>query len=105
MWKGLKVVAAGSVLTGLSAAPLWAQAPERYYDYHMMGGWGGMLFGPLMLILTIAVIAVVVVLAVRWLGSVGQPAANSPLDILKERFARGEINREEYEERRKVLQP
>ncbi|WP_018616980.1 SHOCT domain-containing protein [Segetibacter koreensis] len=28
----------------------------------------------------------------------------SPLDILKKRFARGEINKEEYEERRRVLE-
>lgn len=29
---------------------------------------------------------------------------DSPLDILKQRFARGEINKEEYEERRRVLE-
>ncbi|MHB1279132.1 MAG: SHOCT domain-containing protein [Bacteroidia bacterium] len=28
----------------------------------------------------------------------------SPLDILKKRFAAGEINKEEYEERKKVLE-
>lgn len=29
---------------------------------------------------------------------------DSPIDILKKRFARGEITREEYEERRRVLE-
>ena len=29
--------------------------------------------------------------------------ARDPLDILKERFARGEIDKEEFEERRRVL--
>lgn len=29
---------------------------------------------------------------------------DSPLDILKKRFAKGEINKEEYEERKSILQ-
>ncbi len=54
---------------------------------------------------------VVVVLIVRWLGGAGHGSAASPapapgktpLDILKERFARGEIDKEEFEQRRRVL--
>lgn len=30
--------------------------------------------------------------------------ADSPLDILKKRYARGEINQEEYQERKKTLE-
>jgi putative membrane protein len=46
---------------------------------------------------------------VRWLGGSGHgtaqhpPPVKTPLDILKERFARGEIDKEEFEERRRVL--
>jgi putative membrane protein len=45
---------------------------------------------------------------VRWLGgSHGAaplpPPGRAPLDILKERFARGEIDKEEFEQRRRVL--
>ncbi len=78
---------------------------------HMMGawGWGGMILGPIMMIAFIAVAVVVVVLLVRWLGGPGQggafysPPGKTPLDILKERFAKGEIDKEEFEERRRVL--
>lgn len=66
-------------------------------------------FGPLMMIVVIAAVVVVVVLIVRWLGGPGYaahpPAAHhrSAVDILKERFAKGEIDKAEYEERRRVL--
>ncbi len=96
---------------------VWAQTPsdaERYgYGPHMMwggGGWYGMIFGPLFMILVLAVIIAVAVLLVRWLGGPWHgsawhqaPPGRTPLDILKERFARGEIDRQEFEERRRVL--
>lgn len=37
----------------------------------------------------------------RWFGAKHKP--QSALEILQQRFARGEISREEYEERHKVL--
>lgn len=74
------------------------------------GGWSGMFFGPVMMIALIALAVAVVVLMVRWLGGTGgaapPPAApgRTPLDILKERFARGEIDEEEYTRRRRTLE-
>ncbi len=69
-------------------------------------GWGGMIFGPLMMIVFIALTVAVVVLVVRWLG--GGPAQGSrpkaALEILDERFARGEIDKDEFENRRRTLQ-
>lgn len=68
-----------------------------------------MIFGPLFMILVLAVVVAVAVLLVRWLGGPWQsvqphmPPGRTPLDILKERFARGEIDKEEFEERRRVL--
>ena len=101
---------------GLVLAPscVWAQQssePYRYsYGPHMMdwaGGWYGMIFGPLFMILVLVVVIAVAVLLVRWLGGPWhgthvQPG-RTPLDILKERFARGEIDKEEFEDRRRVL--
>jgi putative membrane protein len=86
---------------------------ERYgYGAHMMwwdGGWSMMIFGHLFMILTLAAAIVAIVFLVRWLGGPWPgsgpllPPARTPLDILKERFARGEIDKNEFEERRRVL--
>jgi putative membrane protein len=72
--------------------------------------WGfGMIIGPLFLILVLGLVVALAVLLVRWLAGPGQAISQpglpgrTPLDILKERFARGEIDKEEFEERRRVL--
>lgn len=93
------------------ATPMVAVAQEYgpHGHPHAWGdGWGGMmLFGPLMMIVFLVVAVVLIVLAIRWaLGSghaSGPPGRMSPLDVLKDRFARGEIDKQEYEERRRVL--
>ena len=91
----------------------WAAGPEHGsmpMMEMMWGGWG-MMFGPLMMIVFIAVIVIVIVLIIRWLGgavltnsaSPPRPAEKTALDILKERFARGEIDKDEFEEKRRLL--
>jgi len=92
--------------TPVGAAMAQGQGPE--WMWHSRWGWGHMFFGSLMMILFWGTIIVLVVLLVRWLSGTGPhqfpPSAHkTPLDILKERFARGEIDKEEYEERRKLL--
>ena len=94
----------------LSLALTGAAQAQQYPDHpHMWGGWGGMIFGPLMMTVFLGAIVVVIVLLVRWLSSgptgtaVPPPAGKTALDILKERFARGEIDKEEFEERKRLL--
>lgn len=101
----------------LSPALSLAQAPaepDRYlYGPHMMwgGGWYGMFLGPLFMVLVLVAVIAGVGLVGRWFGMPWygpQPPhhalpGRAPLDILKERFARGEIDKDEYEERRRVL--
>ncbi|MGA2493104.1 MAG: SHOCT domain-containing protein [Roseiarcus sp.] len=71
------------------------------------GGWSMMIFGPLFMILVLVVVIVAAVLIVRaiggttWLGP--PPLGHRALDILKERYARGEIDKNEFEERRRTL--
>jgi uncharacterized membrane protein len=61
-----------------------------------LGGWLWMILG---VVLLIAVIwAVVAMIPGR-----GRPTADDPAQILKTRFARGEINQEQYEQAQRLL--
>lgn len=76
-----------------------------------MMGWGGMMFGGIgMLFFWGIIILFIVLLARGYMG--GWPSQSSPqsprsgstaLDILKERHAKGEISKEEYQECKKTL--
>ena len=67
--------------------------------------WGGV--GSIFMIIVWALIIVGIVYLIKWsLGqSGGSPATrgNTPLEILKERYAKGEINKQEFEEKKKDL--
>lgn len=65
-------------------------------------GWSGMGFG--MLLFWGLLIAVVLVLARNAWGGSGQNQEKSALDLLKERYARGEIGREEFEQKKHDLE-
>ena len=102
-----------ALLPACLAAPsiAWAQqqTPQFYGPHMWAGGWHGWFFGPIMMIVFIAIVVVLVMFLMRKTGGSGgdalshRSAGNTPLDILKERFARGEIDKEEFEERRRVL--
>lgn len=74
-------------------------------DWGMMGGWsGGAWWGPFGMIIWLLILALIVA-GIVWLvrsaalsaGGQAQLKRRSPgLDILEERYARGEINRDEY---------
>lgn len=70
-------------------------------------GWGGMGFGPIgMVLFWILLIAAIVVLVKVVSGggaATERRQAGTALDILKERYARGEIEREEFEQKRRDL--
>lgn len=82
-------------------------APAAAHAWDSDVGWVYYLYGPLMWIIFIGVVVGLVVLAIRRLRSSGYlkfiPPVKMPLDILQERFARGEIDKGEFEERRRLL--
>jgi putative membrane protein len=108
-------VAAATLASGFLSFTAAAQSQEGTYGYAghgwgWHGGWAGMILGPVMMIAFVALIVVLVVLAVRWLGGSPGPSSGGrefrdprPLDVLEDRFARGEIYKDEFEERRRVL--
>jgi putative membrane protein len=79
--------------------------PGRFNDW----GWGHMAFGGATMLLVWGGVILVIVLLVRGLGGFrtsGEPAGparQTALEVLQERYARGEIDKQEYEERRGTL--
>lgn len=78
-----------------------------------MMGWGGYGFGLgivgwIFMLLFWGLIIVGLVLVVRWLWDQGRPrtdagSGDAPVEILKRRYARGEINKEEFDRMKQDL--
>lgn len=71
------------------------------------GGWWGMGFGWIFMILFWGVLILAIAALAKWLmqqpPGVGSSGDKMPLQILQERYARGEIDQEEYEQKRQDL--
>ncbi len=92
---------------------LWraaAQAQERAYEWGwgmhpMWGVWGA--WGVAMMVMMLlfwGVVIVGIVLGIRWLMGQGrQSQQDAAMDILRQRYARGEITKEEFDSRKRDL--
>ena len=116
-FKYLRVLLKTALISWLALFPLNAAMAQggRYGNegWHtgplMMGGWGMGWFGGIFMIVFWILVLVGLVFLIKWLvQSTGRSQAeggscNRALEILKERYARGDIDKAEFEEKRKVL--
>lgn len=72
---------------------------DEAYGFH---GWG---LGWIFMILLWSVLILGIVALIRWLSSSpsAPPSGKTALDILEERYARGDIEKEEFEQKKRDL--
>lgn len=104
----MKKLGMSLALVALIAGTGAAAADPGYMGYGgMMGGGYGLFGGLTMLVFWVVVIALIVY-GIRWLSEGGRRSGpgrrNDALDILRDRFARGEIEEEEFKRRKAALE-
>jgi putative membrane protein len=94
----------------VTLAPISALAQERTWEWHssthpmmFMWGAGGVLMMLMMLVFWGLIIAGLIV-GLRWLIGQGRPMGrDEALEILRQRYARGEIDKQEFDARKRDL--
>jgi putative membrane protein len=105
MGKLARLAAARAIVVSAAAFALSSQANSQPYGGWGYGGWGWL--GPLHMVGWLFILALVIS-GLAWLAraisqraDAPQPTARRPgLDALEERYARSEINRDEYLQKR-----
>jgi len=80
-------------------------AAQRWMDNDHMDGWGWVMMA-IVLLLVVGVVAALVYALVRGSRDASSHSTRhdpSPLDVLDHRFARGEIDEDDYKARRALL--
>ncbi|WP_254538338.1 SHOCT domain-containing protein [Halomarina litorea] len=106
-WIGGGLIVLTVLMLGL-AMTAGNQMTGGWWMPHMGGGWSGMggwgigmlLLGILWMVL---LVALPVALVYGLLSDRGGPRSDSAMEVLREQYARGEIDEEEYESRRRRL--
>lgn len=90
----------------------WGMGPGMMGGYG--AGWGMGWFGMIAMLVFWVLVIVAMVYLIRWLAVSSKAGGregrhwgtyeDSALEILKKRYARGDIDKEEFEEKRKVLE-
>lgn len=111
MSKGLKT---GLIVTGIVVAVLvvgsligtftgWRGTTWGVMGPWMMGGYGGMWLMPVLMVVVWGLIIWGIVALVRYSISAGGRHNETAIEILKTRYAHGEISKQEYEEKKNDL--
>lgn len=100
----------GLALVLALAVPAFADGVDGYGHTHMMGGHGtegfGMFLDPIFVLVILAALVVGIVALIRWMvpgAGLSGTTQNNALNALNLRFANGDIEAEEYAERKKLL--
>jgi putative membrane protein len=87
----------------------WGDNRGWHMGSGMMGGWGMGWFGGIFMMIFWVLVLVGLVLLIKWLIQATSRdrsdacGSDRALEILKERYARGEINTDEYDAKKKVI--
>jgi len=87
----------------------WRENQGWHMGPGMMGGWGMGWFGGIFMMIFWVLVLVGLIFLIKWLVQTTNRAksdagnGNRALEILKERYARGEIDIAEFEEKKKVV--
>ena len=76
--------------------------PETMHQYW----WGFWWFGPIFMLIFWVLVIVGIVVLIKWIGSQSRiegRTEESAMDILKKRYAKGEISKEEFEEKKRDI--
>lgn len=99
----LLVLLSGAGMMGMAGLGMMGPGMMGGYGY---GGWG-MFAGIVSLLFTLLTIGGIVLVAVWFARSAGKTTlvagSESPLDILKRRYAKGEISKEQFEQMKRDL--
>lgn len=100
-------------LTTIASVPLIGAAGAAVGDPGYAGGynhmmWGGGFGGGLTMLVFWAAVIALIVFGVRWMSDGGhRPGGgrrSDAIDVLRDRFARGEIDEEEFKRRKAALE-
>ena len=98
-----------AALSSTEALAGWGDNQGWHMGPGMMGGWGMGWFGGIFMMIFWVLILVGLIFLIKWLvqttGRVksGPHNGNKAMEILKVRYARGEIDTAEFEEKKKVI--
>lgn len=107
------LAAAGLSASALASAQQAADAPSWYWPHMWGGGWGFWWIFPMLMFLFMIALCVGALFTMfrgghshhgmPWHAGGGPDPSFSALQILNERFAKGEIQKQEYEEKRAAI--